>query len=111
MVIGIPIEEMDKILGGNAGEAVIQRIADIRLRLGMDQTCDTRNDKNEATASYVEKVSVPFRRNIRSFYTCSNKLRNRHSGRVHIVRKVVRLHGVRKPLDSFKKIADTVQVI
>jgi hypothetical protein len=47
---------MDKIFGGNAGEADIQRMADIRVRLGMDQTRDISHDKNDATACFVEEA-------------------------------------------------------
>jgi hypothetical protein len=32
---GVPIEEMDKIFGGNQGQADMQRIAEIRNRLGI----------------------------------------------------------------------------
>lgn len=35
---GVPIEEMDKLFGGNSGEADLRRIANIRDRLGIDQT-------------------------------------------------------------------------
>lgn len=34
---GVRIEEMDKIFGGNQGEADMQRIRDIRSRLGIHQ--------------------------------------------------------------------------
>lgn len=47
---------MDKIFGGNAGEADIQRMADIRIRLGMDQTRDISDDKNDVTACFVEEA-------------------------------------------------------
>ncbi|KAJ6036514.1 hypothetical protein N7540_000793 [Penicillium herquei] len=33
---GVPIEEMDKLFGGNQGEADLRRIADIRTQLGVD---------------------------------------------------------------------------
>jgi hypothetical protein len=32
---GVGIEEMDKLFGGNQGEADMQKIAEIRARLGM----------------------------------------------------------------------------
>jgi hypothetical protein len=39
---GVPIEEMDKLFGGNQGEEDLHRIADIRLRLGIRQADDIR---------------------------------------------------------------------
>lgn len=39
---GVPIEEMDKLFGGNAGEDDLRRIANIRARLGIGQTEDIR---------------------------------------------------------------------
>ncbi|KAK9319848.1 general substrate transporter [Lipomyces orientalis] len=34
---GVPIEEMDKLFGGNSGAADLQRIAEIRVRLGVTE--------------------------------------------------------------------------
>ncbi|KAK9428641.1 general substrate transporter [Lipomyces doorenjongii] len=49
---GLPIEEMDNIFGGNAGEADLRRIADIRNRLGFTQ--DREEEKEHA--NFVERV-------------------------------------------------------
>jgi hypothetical protein len=53
---GVRIEEMDKLFGGNQGEADMQRIADIRRRLGIT---GTRSSISEAADEIVrEKVSM-----------------------------------------------------
>ncbi|KAJ5691026.1 hypothetical protein N7488_011761 [Penicillium malachiteum] len=45
---GVPIEEMDKLFGGNDGEADLRRIADIRAQLGVDN-----DDVKEA---FIEEI-------------------------------------------------------
>ncbi|KAK4938324.1 hypothetical protein LTR10_021208 [Elasticomyces elasticus] len=50
---GVPIEEMDKIFGGNTGEADLRRIADIRARLSsMDGRQVREADIKEETTAY-----------------------------------------------------------
>lgn len=59
-ITGVPIEEMDKLFGGNSGEADLRRIAEIRARLGV--TADGHLDavvkeaKGDSTA-HIESVS------------------------------------------------------
>ncbi|KAK9365569.1 hypothetical protein V1509DRAFT_675491 [Lipomyces kononenkoae] len=57
--LGVPIEEMDKIFGGNAGEADLQRIASIRNRLGLGQECDFAKEEQE------EKEGTAFIENLK----------------------------------------------
>ncbi|KAJ5713790.1 uncharacterized protein N7483_010971 [Penicillium malachiteum] len=45
---GVPIEEMDKLFGGNEGEADLRRIADIRTQLGVDD--------DNVKESFIEEI-------------------------------------------------------
>lgn len=56
---GIPIEEMDKLFGGNQGEEDMSRVADIRQRLGItSSTADDSTDEKHQEHIAVEAKHI-----------------------------------------------------
>jgi hypothetical protein len=55
---GVPIEEMDKIFGGNQGEKDIQRIREIRQSLGIYQDAPSSAVFNDKKTAEDPKVLV-----------------------------------------------------
>jgi hypothetical protein len=53
---GVGIEEMDKLFGGNQGEADINRMRDIRGRLGLDSGDMEISKDLYPEVSQIEKV-------------------------------------------------------
>ncbi|KAK9458466.1 general substrate transporter [Lipomyces oligophaga] len=53
---GIPIEEMDKLFGGNSGARDMQRIHDIRARLGINEISE--NGFMEKEIESIEKMHI-----------------------------------------------------
>ncbi|KIW59150.1 hypothetical protein PV05_03623 [Exophiala xenobiotica] len=53
---GVPMEEMDKLFGGNAGQADLRRIQEIRARLGMSGDLEVTEDelKDGNKTEYIE---------------------------------------------------------
>ncbi|GME31737.1 sugar transporter [Neofusicoccum parvum] len=58
---GVPIEEMDKIFGGNQGEAEIRMMEDIRARLegrdGITETTWSKETKGNGSAEHKEQAA------------------------------------------------------
>lgn len=58
---GVPMEEMDKIFGGNQGEEDFRKIIEIRRRLGMGQSAtrssnDASDHPDKIDATKIEYV-------------------------------------------------------
>lgn len=53
---GVPIEEMDKLFGGNEAEADLERIAEIRSRIGVtaDDHTDAIVKESKDTMAHIE---------------------------------------------------------
>jgi hypothetical protein len=62
---GVPIEEMDKIFGGNSGQQDLRRIADIRRRLNIPSTGVQGADYDPGQLSDVDELAPKQETNIR----------------------------------------------
>jgi MFS family permease len=59
MCIGVPIEEMDKLFGGNAGQEDLRRIADVRARLGgLSENNIVIKDEEKGGMVHLERANV-----------------------------------------------------
>ena len=95
-------DTLGKIIRGNAGEAVFQRVEDIRLRSKEAQESDTWSALDELLASLEEQEFLVIARAFSQFLNLANIADQQHTTAIDTAQHFSAIATLEKPLAPYK---------